>query len=134
MRKVAYRAWSISKEYYVLADMLYIQANPIWGNNEYLDDMGTDNEFKPNDLILEQFTGMYDRNARRIHEGDILLVNDPSSYAEDYEDYRYLELKYDVYCYYLVGAETVTIEDILDGETMDAEVVGNIHENKNLLK
>lgn len=128
MSNPEFRAWSISNEGYVPADMLYIQADPIWGKNEFLDDMGGDEEFTVGDLILEQFTGMVDRKGTRIYDGDVVLVNDPSSGDIDGEEYRQLVVKYDVYSYYLANAESVTIEDIIDGNVLDAEVVGTIHD------
>ena len=131
-RRPIYRAWSESQKGYVNADMLYVQADPIFGDNGLLDDMGEEDEFIPGDIIFEQFTGMYDRKGHRVYEGDVLLVNDPSSDNSEFDEYRYLEIRYCAPGFYFYMAETVDMEDVLDGVVLDAVVTCTAHDTSYL--
>ena len=73
----------------------------------------------------EQFTGLFDKNVKEIYEGDILL--DPR-YEEHFRvEYRpnlagYVGFGDDVAC----GCYDINIDGI--------EIIGNIHENPELIK
>ena len=74
----------------------------------------------PNLLMLEQFTGLLDKNGKEIFEGDILqhpTIKDlgPVEWDEYYASFDWLHPK-------------------MYGWSMsDAEIIGNIHENPELL-
>lgn len=73
------------------------------------------------DWILEQFTGLFDKNNKEIYEGDILEVNNAKFKIQWDEE---------------GGFEYETLQDLPDGFTFypkDIEVIGNIHDNKELL-
>lgn len=106
------------KTYYIVADVLNSELMAI------------------NPKTLGQFTGLTDKNGKDIYEGDILdigqTVNGQSKFVImdtiGRYDVRYahdlsLRYEYDVY-------------DLLDcfNEEKDAEIIGNIHENPELLK
>jgi hypothetical protein len=69
---------------------------------------------------LEQFTGLHDKNGKEIYEGDII------SGASDL-GVGIAKWNYDSW---------VLINHFLDSEAMldDGEVIGNIHENPELVK
>lgn len=106
----------------------------VWGNSEdpivevYFE--GTD-EFE-----IMQYTGLHDKNGKEIYEGDIVRYPDASSCGDSGEWDCFTntgEVKYcnETMSYYFT--ERVSIEmDEIDINT-DAEVIGNIYENPELL-
>ena len=81
--------------------------------------------YENDDLELELFTGLYDKNHRKIYEGDILSFYDRGDYIN---------------CSVFYNKDEARFVAIIDDEEEDftwlseIEVVGNIHENSELLK
>ena len=79
--------------------------------------------------IIEQYTGLKDKNGKEIYEGDILLIprTRTSSSAKMYQVIWYhtqARFKFvDICC---------EIENINIGKIKRSEVIGNIHENPEL--
>lgn len=115
MRKLKFRAWEkVEKKMLFDADPFALHVS---GSNEPLLAETHRNE----DCIFEQYTGLKDKNGKEIYDGDII---------------DFFGEKYPVI--YRAGgfwAEySKTQKDHLFLYAIDSEVIGNIHENPELLE
>ena len=118
-REIKFRAWDKKNKEMILHDSFFELQK--WNR--------TQNELK--DFILVQFTGLKDKNGKEIYEGDIIInrfVGQSKICLVKYKDASFqIEYQGD-------------IDPILDwvgvavDTTEDLEVIGNIYENKELLK
>jgi hypothetical protein len=120
MREIKFRAWSNERrcyEYNVgLNDGKPVRKGYQWFN--------TDNDVynaKP-----EQFTNLYDKNGREIYEGDIISVEGCVGHI----------IYNDSHCAFLVLGKAwgCGCERLGGMSSLEIEVIGNIHENPELLK
>lgn len=96
--------------------------------------------------VIEQFTGLLDCNVVKIFEGDILLITeideDSSSGAEFTNEpvavvWRNLQWMFDNRKYKVLGQKDWTDYATLSSycrHNVDFKVIGNIHQNSELLK
>lgn len=75
--------------------------------------------YHPGETIIEQCTGLKDKNGKLIYEGDVVSL----------DKYNYLILWSDCWCTFRKRSEQITHVN-----SSCFEIVGNIHENPELLK
>lgn len=87
--------------------------------------------FPPGSIELMQFTGLKDVNGKEIYEGDILVPG-----LTEYFDARYHEAGPLVVEWEHAGFKPFTENEDADTQPLyhNFEVIGNIYENKELLK
>lgn len=100
----------------------------------------TEDGIKPRKIIPEtvgQFTGLHDKNGKEIYEGDIVkwILTMPevgvNGGYEEYETEEIGEIQWDAGALYL--GEYCAAGFAYDSEDY-AEIIGNIHDNPELLK
>ena len=131
MRDIRYRAWLKEEKKYVYPTLVLVDFGTVTGIAYTHFDISFDKIIERRliieDVVLEQFTGLRDKHGKKIYEGDIVKM--PDWWVESkYEKVRFTKL-------------SCGFEPFVNGcfECMspvgeEVEVVGNIHENKDLLE
>ena len=122
MSEIKFRAWN--KKTKTMVDCK--KTTPLALHPELLD-AGTDGLFIPfhPDLILEQFTGLRDKNGKEIYEGDIIEFKPPASGAGTKAIVKY-SCKHTEF--ELVKISGGYCEGLQEYYRDVIEVVGNIHD------
>ena len=140
MRTIKFRAWDkvgkqMSEPFALFGEFTLMGAVHSW-QHEFRS--GGDSIGYLNDLEIMQFTGLLDKNGKEIYEGDILTFLDAETIStENGMDFNESMGRGVVeWCDYegrwdVTNRDSVDLEDIF-GEP-GTEIIGNIHENPELL-
>ena len=83
-----------------------------------------------------QYTGLTDKNGKKIFEGDIILFEDESPANYEYHDCTEMRcgvIEFDSGEFYLTNRIAVEMGDLIYDGKLDGEIIGNIHENRELI-
>lgn len=123
-REIKFRAWlKRSKEMYQVEILDFEKQKAFIFTDNF--DLWVDFD----DIELMPFTGFYDKNGKEIYEGDILKSNYKDIYWVKYENGGF-------YIYDDLGRYS-SIErsfEVFEEKEMQVEVIGNIHDNPELLE
>ena len=126
--KPKFRVWDkLDKEIYEVGEIH-------WSRGEF-DFIGDGITFKrdADEVELMQSTGLFDKNGKEIFEGDIVQFED---YYE-VSDSLYINKGIIEWCqggFHVTNRDSVLMEDLLDGDSLDVTIIGNIYENPELLE
>lgn len=143
MREILFRAYDKGRKEYLSDGYLFIAINKSRNPNKseiYLDEISNADKYTER-FVIEQYTGLTDKNGTKIFEGDIVKADDyifvvkfgkcggvantgnygyMGFYLEAFSESTRLHAKYglrDDICYFT-----------------DIEVIGNVHDNSELFK
>jgi uncharacterized phage protein (TIGR01671 family) len=147
-REIKFRAWDdIRKK--MITEGFAIRCEDDIYSGEFLDGINNDLWQRPSDFSrienthLMQFTGLKDKNGKEIYEGDMVKDHEWSERgnrevrygeapvdASDYEPYEVAIIGFYL-TNYLGRDENEALNSL---KAQDLEVIGNVHENKDLLQ
>ncbi len=113
MREIKFRAWNIQQSKMIEVrkiDFIF------YGNPSVISDVS----YPDDENILMQYTGLKDRNGKEIYEGDI--VKDVIGVGNI--------IYFETYTSFMILYKNEKLHNL----NIDLEVIGNIYENKDLLK
>ena len=123
-RELKFRVWGKTEKEYIRYPFAWLS---LFDSPDGLEI--EDNE----DLVIEQYTGLKDKNGKEIYEGDIVGV--PGNEEDDIEAHVFGAVVYDKNKFGVKGESPFAGEDIHFFDIWDGlEVIGNIHENPELLE
>lgn len=127
-REIKFRAWHNGKKKWLhdsnsVSGGCHILGETIWAFGEWcrvpIEEL--------NDVVVEQFTGLKDKNGKEIYEGDICRAFKANSYL----DGKYIVEWCDKKGRWKYKGNSYQIGS---SGNLKCEVIGNIHENPNLIK
>ena len=84
-------------------------------------------------IELMQSTELVDKNGKEIFEGDIVQFED----CYEVSDFLYINTGIIEWCqggFHVTNRDSVLMEDLLDGDSLDVTIIGNIYGNPDLLE
>jgi uncharacterized phage protein (TIGR01671 family) len=120
MREIKFRAWDKENEEWVY--------NPESGYIDVKQDDEIEFDYDENRIILQQYTGLKDKNGKEIYEGDIVKSENKMIVFVEWND---LDGSWHCFNKNHKFHSTWTLGHFINDKI---EVIGNIYENKDLIK
>lgn len=117
MREIKFRAWLTNSKDVTFSNGDHMEYDIILVDGKYADVEGGWDIHGTRDYHVMQYTGLKDKNGKEIYEGDVVKYNNTGFTEHTVITYDFRDLN---------NLETFYLRE--------CEVIGNIYENKDLLK
>lgn len=154
MRIIKFRGKRIDNGEWIIGDIIHSASMNKSVNKIRIKSVGLSESYSVDFATVGQFTGLTDKNGKEIYEGDILLQKTTEKFKEVNSlvweriytvvfgncDFNPRWSGCSTYCFYLQGTKPNTIKGVgkISSDNIMGyypyEVIGNIHDNKELLK
>ena len=124
-REIKFRVWCPTSKHF--STQPWLSCDGLMLKWEHTGDIQTLTDIRFDNYVIQQYTGIKDKNAKEIYEGDILKLNE-LNYEVMYVDGQYIAT-----CPYYNKHHWPKFEHFAR-EARCSEVVGNIFENPELLE
>lgn len=124
-RPIKYRAWDEKRKEYVKI-VGVIDANTIITYDE-------EGRYKEAKVVVEQYTGLTDKNGKEIYEADIIKCHSQDTNPVGRVMYLAEWCAYEIVSYDPEDCRVYNLESFSPTVNGYLEVIGNVHENKELL-
>ena len=125
MREIEFRAWDKIRHQIIEVDAIEFKVKEVF----------TDDGFgRPfNDIELIQYTGLHDKNGKKIYDGDIVNLTKIKGFCQD-ENWKFTgKVFWANGCYMAIHYNGQHVEKLW-GDYTQMEVIGNSYENPELLE
>ena len=131
MRQIKFKAWDGKRIREIFKIMYTDDGMNIFFTDTHPPDEPGHLNYLDNRLSLMQFTGLKDKNGKEIYEGDIVKFGTDDKNVIEFKEYRKVHYGHgDCGEIFIIGFNI----GISYGKENEAEILGNIYENPELLK
>lgn len=131
MREIGYRAWLKEEKRYIYPKLILNDFGSVvevaYNDIDISSDELIEHRLLIEDVVLEQFTGLRDKNGKKIYEGDILAI---PSRKDKKNNKLYIVVWHKTRARFNFANTNGEFGEISIGKIMRSQIIGNIHENK----